>query len=983
MRPHLLELEAFGAFPGEVRLDLDEIGQSGLVLLCGDTGGGKTTLLDALGFALYGVVPGERHKARDDLRSHHAPATATARVRLEFSARGRRLRVTRTPAQTRPKRRGDGVVIENPTALLESWDGRAWRPLAQRPEDVGLEIGRLLGMDAAQFFQVVILPQGRFAAFLQADHKEREKLLKQLFHVHRFEHVERWLADRATSAVETVAAASTELRLAGARLSQEAGVPLPEDLEAAAGWAAALAEGAGQARAAAAADATRWQRARGDAERALADAEQTASRQQARRTAETELALLQEQSAEVTALRAVRDAAERARPVQVAFDGHALVLEALADRDRTAEGALSTLDLLLVTTARAGAAPAAGEASLRGFAAQLHTEVGRLGSLTEVVHRAEEVEQIASSSALAADRLLVELATVQQSLAGVPVAREAADGQARAALEAERLLPSARLERDQATAQLALRDQATGLDAARDGLAAQVAEAGSVAAQARRAATDIRNQRVDAIIAELAATLVDEAPCPVCGATVHPDVAELQADHLSKDVERAAEQRATDAETAHRALDLELAALGERRTGVRARLTAPPPAFDLLAARVDVLETAASAGFLVAAQLASLQAETEHWAGEVARLETREHELRKRGVEAHSDAAVLRARLLAELGEGVELAARRRDLSTLADAASAAAEALAGAEAARVTSVASSATVASLVKAAGFGTEQEARSAGRDPRWLVTTTERLDAHRELLAGVQARLVELDVALEPPAPVQECRTVALAAVAAHEQAHGQERVLAGRATALTALVAPYCLAVAAMAPLRREAAEIKGLADVAAGRGTNRLSMPLSTYVLAARLEEVAESASARLSRMSDGRYTLTHTDTGRDRRSRAGLGLQVEDGWTGRRRDTATLSGGETFMTALALALGLADVVTAEAGGRSIDALFVDEGFGSLDAASLDQVMDVLDELRSGGRLVGVVSHVADLKLRIPAQVKVVKGERGSRVEIR
>jgi exonuclease SbcC len=194
------------------------------------------------------------------------------------------------------------------------------------------------------------------------------------------------------------------------------------------------------------------------------------------------------------------------------------------------------------------------------------------------------------------------------------------------------------------------------------------------------------------------------------------------------------------------------------------------------------------------------------------------------------------------------------------------------------------------------------------------------------------------------------------------------------------VSSYAEAWQAVPPLEQEAKELKGLAELAAGRGANRLSMPLSTFVLAARLEEVAAAASLRLARMSGERYTLVHTDTARDRRTRAGLGLQVEDAWTGRTRDTATLSGGETFMTALSLALGLADVVTAEAGGQTIDALFVDEGFGTLDADSLDQVMDVLDDLRSGGRLVGVVSHVADLRLRIPAQVHVVKETSGSTV---
>jgi DNA repair protein SbcC/Rad50 len=152
-------------------------------------------------------------------------------------------------------------------------------------------------------------------------------------------------------------------------------------------------------------------------------------------------------------------------------------------------------------------------------------------------------------------------------------------------------------------------------------------------------------------------------------------------------------------------------------------------------------------------------------------------------------------------------------------------------------------------------------------------------------------------------------------------------------------------------------------------------------VLAARLEQVAAAASERLVRMSGGRYTLVHTDEGAGR-GRAGLGLRVVDAWTGVERDTTTLSGGESFFASLALALGLADVVTAEAGGAGIDTLFVDEGFGSLDEDTLDEVMDVLDGLRAGGRVVGVVSHVPELRQRISTQLHVHKGRRGSTVTV-
>ncbi|WP_267913101.1 SbcC/MukB-like Walker B domain-containing protein, partial [Streptomyces sp. N35] len=188
----------------------------------------------------------------------------------------------------------------------------------------------------------------------------------------------------------------------------------------------------------------------------------------------------------------------------------------------------------------------------------------------------------------------------------------------------------------------------------------------------------------------------------------------------------------------------------------------------------------------------------------------------------------------------------------------------------------------------------------------------------------------------------------------------------------------------LAPLRAEYDRVARLATLAAGTSAdNERKMRLESYVLAARLEQVAAAATMRLQRMSGGRYTLVHSDDRAGRGARSGLGLHVIDAWTGRERDTATLSGGETFFASLALALGLADVVTDEAGGVRLDTLFIDEGFGSLDDQTLDEVLDVLDSLRDRDRSVGIVSHVADLRRRIHAQLEVVKGRAGSVVRQR
>ncbi len=160
---------------------------------------------------------------------------------------------------------------------------------------------------------------------------------------------------------------------------------------------------------------------------------------------------------------------------------------------------------------------------------------------------------------------------------------------------------------------------------------------------------------------------------------------------------------------------------------------------------------------------------------------------------------------------------------------------------------------------------------------------------------------------------------------------------------------------------------------------NRLQMRLSAYVLAYRLTQVVAAANERLARMSDQRYSLEHTGRRGAGETRGGLSLLVRDDWSGESRDPATLSGGETFVVSLALALGLADVITQEAGGADLDTLFVDEGFGSLDADTLDDVMDTLDSLRDGGRVVGVVSHVAEMRDRIPTQLRGHQGPRAAR----
>ncbi|RBM17503.1 SbcC/MukB-like Walker B domain-containing protein, partial [Streptomyces sp. PT12] len=334
--------------------------------------------------------------------------------------------------------------------------------------------------------------------------------------------------------------------------------------------------------------------------------------------------------------------------------------------------------------------------------------------------------------------------------------------------------------------------------------------------------------------------------------------------------------------------------------------------------------------------------------------------------------------------EGVGLAARVAAASRLADALARAAAAVRAAEESADRLKQADATAADAAYGAGFDTPGAAADALLIRAEQRALQDRLDAWTAEEASLAAVLTDPGTAAAAHAPPADPAAAAARLAAATDRlraAAAADSAAAARCAELDALGARAADDAAALAPLRDESRHITRLAGLTAGTAPeNEYRMRLETYVLAARLEQVAAAASVRLHRMSAGRYTLVHSDARAAHRARSGLGLRVMDAWTGRARDTASLSGGESFFVSLALALGLADVVAEEAGGRRLDTLFIDEGFGSLDEQSLDEVLDVLDGLREHDRSVAIVSHVPDLRGRIPAQLQVVKTRRGSTV---
>jgi DNA repair protein SbcC/Rad50 len=909
MRPHRLRVTAFGAFAGTEQVTFDDL--EGLFLLHGETGAGKTTLLDAIAFALYGRVPGERGSARR-LRSDHASPRTATEVELEATIGGRRLRITRKPEQARLKKSGNGVTTEPASVrLAELSSGGAWESKSTRIGEVDAEIENLMGMSATQFFQVVLLPQGEFARFLRADAKDKEALLQKLFGTDRFRKVEDWLADRRRAMEKEVAAAEDGVDQLVARIAQAAGGPVPDSASpdsAAHAWQATWA-----------ADLTTTAAAERDAAIALVEA--TKADLEAR-------------------LNAQRQA------------------EQLADRQRRRRDALSRkagLEAATPEIMRPGPEPAALHAAGR----QEQALVGRLEALRAVARQADAEDETAATARTRATALADALDRVRAAALLRGAERPAAVQARDAAREAAEALPAA-AESANTARQVAgdgaalVAEHARRTELREAHLAAREM---SLAAQAE--ALRVRGARIDGMRAELAASMTDGSPCPVCGSFDHPDPVDATSfPPVGKDVEEEAFSRASDAALAADEAGQRVAAVDAVLSDLAQRLTLAGFAFAAGAAESGApaspgtgsVSTVALAGAARAAESDAEQREAKAAAlgATAARLTSLQRELD----ELDTAIAVDRTRL-------TELTAERAAALAEADAADSRA----------------TARRAELIAALGGGGDLEA--AIRTATGLAEALTKAAAIADLLADP-----DLQVEPDPPAPVNETTSAAEAAQHAHAaavDAHGQARL---RSDQLAELGPRLEAALDALRPQRERASQIRRLADLANGTsGANQYKMTLSSFVLAARLEEVAAAASERLLTMTAGRYSLVHSDA-RKGNAKAGLSLLACDAWTGIDRDTATLSGGETFLASLALALGLADVVTAESAGTPMEALFVDEGFGTLDEDTLDEVMNVLDGLRAGGRIVGIVSHVTELRQRIPARVHVRKGRAGSHVEI-
>ncbi|GAB3265502.1 sbcc family protein [Arthrobacter pigmenti] len=1037
MRISRLEIQAFGPFAGREVIDFDELSSQGLFLLNGPTGAGKTSVLDAVCFALYGSVPGARQDGKR-LRSDHAEAATAPEVLCRFTASGRTFEVVRSPAWQRPSARAaKGTTPEQAKTLLRELVDGVWEVKSTRNDEAAQEIIGLLGMNAKQFTRVVMLPQGQFAAFLRSDAKDRQELLQQLFGTERFKSVEEQLVDDAAQARQQLRDAESNIGFIMRKAADEAakyaetpeaGVQPETGVEPAAGGEL---EAGGDSVHRAGADFPGGEEQQlehwlAEASSKVEVAAKTSG--QARNTAQGARTEHQDLADRLTRFRKL----EAARNAETALDGQRADHHARLERRRFHRAA----ELLHGRLQAVDNATASLE--------ECSTESGRLlRSLME--HPLLPSVFSGRQPASAQDPGLEAIETAKTEMdarlavleAQIPKEKELQDKEHRlaqldaketelAAAEEKATRRSEELDREIATASSRLEEHrevagtlshVSAEEERAKAVVAAVAERGRMLQQDKELTNrhqqlrqehldtkehwlNLLRKRLEHAAGELAASLDDGAPCPVCGSTDHPQPSELV--EAVRDSDRQEEEAKQEQEAAETRLQEAADALQAVRQQV-AVLTAQGGDAD-----PEEAAAAASAATSAAAAAAEAASRQQSVAAELETLRTEAESLRGQARQLSNDVAQTRAASKA-LQENVtaldgELRAARdghatlqERVGTLQDCSRLMGKCLEGMrkEATAAEHLASvSAELNEAVDGSAFDTASVAREALLTPSEVEATDRKIDEYEAEQHRVRAALDdesvvraarESDSGTTAPEEAEVSRLGARveAAAAAAEEAVVAHRMLESSRRYLQRLQQELADALAEAGPVREHSRQLGELADLVRGTGENSYRMTLNTYVLAARLEQVAICATERLATMTSDRYGLVYDDSRAARNAKSGLGLQVVDEWTGQARDTSTLSGGESFMASLALALGLADVVQQESGGVDIETLFVDEGFGSLDEEALEQVMDALEGLRDGGRVVGLVSHVPEMKQRIPAQLQVLKDRNGSTLQVR
>ncbi|MCL6638993.1 MAG: SMC family ATPase [Firmicutes bacterium] len=1013
MKPLKLTMSAFGPYAGTQVLDFTELGGRSIFLIHGPTGSGKTTILDAMCFALYGDTSGAERDGKQ-MRSDHSGPSAPTEITFDFAVGSEKYRIRRSPEQERPKKRGGGTTVMPPNATLwkrtGAGDDAEGTVLESGWSKVTEAVEKILGFKSSQFRQVVMLPQGEFRRLLTADSRQRQAILETLFRTEIYRRIEDALKETAADLkrqLEKVAAQK-------AWVLQEAGAAAPEELEAR--------HRSNQEQLKEAVKKTEESRRAVTAAREkLSAGQQARARLDEKDKAEKALAALESMVREVEEK---RSGLARARQAAALADAE----NAFKTRQREAAGAAryyeekqkAKSEAISVRDRAAAKLKAEEEKEPEREAASL--EVARLDSLAEKVAALDSARKEAGG---AQERYLAAERTRNQAQKSLTAIQSAIEEKSRAHLGAvSRAAQAAALEAaSKEAAQLSskrqaletLRREMAGIRSELDRALNLFRQAENKYAAARRELTGLQEAWNKGQAAILAGTLREGAPCPVCGSPAHPAPAKSLAVLPSEEEIKAMQQAAAALETARDQARDRMNGIATQKASIEGRIEELEKELgDKAGLEVQALQSAAgkakellNQAKLASESLSQLGRELEvlkqreglsrarldqaerafseaKAALEAARAVVLERESSVPG-ELRDPVSLQRARQAArhrrqQLLSALELARKEADQANrlLAKADTAAAEAFEALRTANERLEFEKRLFFRRLETAGFQNTADYENAKRtqeEIRRLEKEIKEFDENMRIARDRLERAVQAAEGITRP----DLEQLALALTVADKTL--QESVT--HAARLQTVFNREEVWLKQLKELEETAAALEKryavtgrLAGVANGK--NAYGITFQRFVLGALLDDVTIAATARLKLMSRGRYLLQRTLERSRSNAAGGLDLEVFDTYTGTARGVATLSGGETFLAALSLALGLADVVQAYAGGIHLDTIFIDEGFGTLDPESLDFAMRALIDLQKGGRLVGIISHVPELKEQIDARLEVTPTERGS-----
>ena len=1008
MIPVSVRFSAFGPYVEEQTVDFTRFQSSGLVLIHGETGAGKTVLLDAVTFALYGRSSGGSRGDFASMRCLSAPPLAQTTVEFLFEVRGKRYRFTRS-LRVRKKRGGDLEYLPEQTAAFLDEEG-VWIPFFENPKarDLEQKAQELIGLSCEQFCQVMILPQGQFERLLVAKSEEKEAVLVSLFHAQRWHEIAERLCARANTMRQELDARKTEIK--------------------------AVLEGFGCS------DLAELEKLAAEAKEQLAA--KTARRQELAGTLELQRKLL-ERETQLSSL------FEKQKQLQKAAAGFALrademaKIAAMTARARRAAAMLpyqERLESLQNACKKREADRIAGEADLAAAQQALAAADGKLEALHREEPRQEERKTLIARLTMLADsyrQLDAARAEKGQAEAAWEKARAAAESAQNRLAEQLSSEESIRKERDaifdRYTSRLpALREQAERtsrgkvLEDKRRGLCAKLETSEQLRARLERQEAQLRlaleqakekqeKQRAlwmaNAAFA-LARQLREGEPCPVCGSVHHQKDARLLPEHAVTEEQLNAAAKVT--EQARQSL----ADCGQKRAEAAASCAAVRSELETLekqAAESERYDEEQFAALRVELETAKAQdARREKLTEQLQKVKLLLEELKKEAdasavklteLSTRKERAAARFQALTDQGDpdipnGAVLQLRVEELKKETEALERASQE-AREQASQAALKAESAKTA-LEHLCAEEKQAAAQLAEQDGRFIRLLAENQFANRlELKAAAMdaASLKALEQELIDFSAQQAAVNEQLAALAqqlegkqppdvTEQQARVEtlEQEKADADTQWGALAQESERRGKSVRDLHRKTEQLdrqREVYDKLSGfgkllRGDSGVS--LRRYVLGIMLSSVTAEANRLLRRVHGGRYQLFRSSEGTGRTRKVGLDLEVLDSNSGKRRGVASLSGGEKFLVSLSLALGLSAVVQAQSGGISMEAMFIDEGFGSLDPQSINDALEVLATVKGSRRLVGIISHVEALKESIGTSIEVVKGRQGSRL---